>query len=98
MAENKIKIDNIIKINDIVSRYNTTHDEYAKIKDTLLEMRDRLAELELKRLELQKELSSIRLEEVNFLNELRNNSPEEYQELMVTISRKAIGQDDDCDK
>lgn len=87
-------INNIIKINDIVSRYNKNKQRYGEIMETLLEMKDRISDLELERNELFDTLTQIRLEEVNFLNELKNDHPDEYTELMVHINKSALGLED----
>jgi len=87
-------INNIIKINDIVSRYNKNKQRYGEIMETLLEMKDKISDLELERNELFDTLTQIRLEEVNFLNELKNDHPDEYMELMVHINKSALGLED----
>ena len=91
---NIMDINNIIKINDIVSRYNKNKQRYGEIMETLLEMKDKISDLELERNELFDTLTQIRLEEVNFLNELKNDHPDEYMELMVHINKSALGLED----
>ena len=86
-------INNVIKINDIVSRYNENKEQYNKIIEALFDMKDKIVDLEIERDSLFTDLINIRLEEVNFLNEIKNNSPEEYNELMHKIQKTVIVQD-----
>lgn len=86
-------INNVIKINDIVSRYNENKEQYNKIIEALFDMKDKIVDLEIERDSLFTDLINIRLEEVNFLNEIKNNSPEEYNELMHKIQKTVIAQD-----
>lgn len=86
-------INNVIKINDIVSRYNENKERYNKIIEALFDMKDKIVDLEIERDSLFTDLINIRLEEVNFLNEIKNNSPEEYNELMHKIQKTVIAQD-----
>lgn len=74
----------------LISRYNLIRGQYNEVSEELISIKDKITDLELKRLEFRKSLISIRDEESEFLENLKSENPEDYNYIMNRIKMCAF--------